>query len=171
MNQPNSTPRFSIRTQLAPEPGDEADQLLDTIRIGRLTEEQFARLFPSGCLQDAMCHEGTDAEGTAQVYFADHVIESALEPDKDGSRPSHQVLFAMALMKREERLAPPMAELRARARALDINRMRPLALQYLLMTADGGWPAEDFICEDIALAAHHAGVVSADLLGPPSKTR
>lgn len=165
----NKPRRFSIRTELTPEDPEKAARHLSTIRLGSVTPEQFKELFPSGCLQDAMCHEGTDAEGRPHVYFADDVLEAELRQPATGRTqpgPSHQALFALALLRLEQTQEPEMAELRSRAAAKPLDQIPPLALQYLLHTADGGWAPEVYICEDMARLAFKDGVRAADLLAP-----
>ena len=142
MNDASQSRRFAIRTELPPEDTEEAERYLSTIRLGNVTPDQFSRLFPAGCLQDAMCHEGTDAEGRSHVYFAAEVLEAELPPAAKGrmpTGPSHQVLFALALLRLEQAEEPDIADLRSRAAAKRLEEIPPIALQYLLTTADGGW--------------------------------
>lgn len=169
MNEASQPRRFAIRTELTPEDPEEAERHLSTIRLGSVTPEQFSRLFPTGCFQDAMCHEGTDSEGRPHVYFADDVLEAELPQPAEGHAemgPSHQVLFALALMRLEGVPKTPMPQARRHAAAKRLAEIPPLALQYLFNTADGGWTPEKYICEDVAKLAFKNGVRAEDLLAP-----
>ena len=169
MNDDNQPRRFAIRIELTPEDPAEAERCLFTIRLGSVTPEQFSRLFPSGCLQDAMCHEGTDAGGRPHVYFAADVLEADLpQPTGEDAQPgpSHQVLFAMALLRLENSPEPPMPQARSRAAAKRIDEIPPLALQYLLNTADGGWTPLKYIYDEVASMAFGHGVRADHLLAP-----
>ena len=172
MDSPQTEKRYQVRTELTPEDKELANSRLSTIRLGSVTPEEFRRIFPSGCLQDAMCHEGTDAEGRSHVYFADDVLECELPRQSDGSPgklPSHQSLMALALLRLEKAEEPDMDELRRRAAAKPLNQIPPLALQHLLVASDGGWGPEQYICDDIARLASQDGVRSSDLLAPPER--
>ena len=162
--------RYKIRTELTPEDEQLAESRLATIRLGSVTPEEFRQIFPSGCLQDAMCHEGTDADGRPHVYFAADVLESELPRQTGGAAnmgSSHQVLLALALLRLEKVREPDTAELRRRAANKPLNEITPLALQHLLVASDGGWGPEQYICDDIARLASQDGIRSSDLLAPP----
>ena len=157
-------PRYSVRTDLKPADQDRAAAHLATTHHGTVSETTFRELFPQGCFQDALCHEGTNPDGRAHTYYADDVLESERDP-KTG--PSHQAIFAAVLLRLEDQPALSTDELRARARAKSVADIPAMALSFLLTTVDGGWEPTEYICNDIAAIAHRGGVRSTDLLAPP----
>ena len=159
--------KYSVRTELRPQDPARAAEMLDIIHQGRITADDFTGLFPGASLQDAICHHGTNADGRSHYYFADDVMECELEdaPGTD-SEPSHQSLFIEALLSLEKKPQMPMPVIRDRARRVKLNKISPLAIEYLLLTADGGWDPDRMICRDIANAAHGAGIRAEDLMAP-----
>ena len=165
MNERQAHPRYSIRTNLKPQDPVKAADRLETTLSGEITEAEFSILFPHGCLQDAMCHNGTNIDGRPHVYFADDVLESELDPSPDSSM-SHQSMFIKSLMALEGTPEMPTEELRSRARSMTMDKISPSALRYLFLTADSGYEPEYFICEQIARAAHDQGIRSKDFMAP-----
>ena len=148
--------RYQFATELSPLPGRELPpHALETTRRGMMTPEEFEDTFGHPGLVDAMCLDTNDANGFQLTLFVNHL-------SVDENDDSHQAFFAQALLRLEGRDIPDHHALTGFLKHQ--GELTPEAASMLLLTADGGYSAQEANMDHMAKTAQERGITTSDYL-------
>ena len=148
--------RYQFVTQLQPLPEKAPSmQALETTHRGMMTPEEFEDTFGHPDLVDAMCLDTTDANGFQLTLFVNHL-------SVDENDDSHQAFFAQALLRLEGRDIPDHHALTGFLKHQ--GELTPEAASTLLLTADGGYSAQEANMDHMAKTAQERGITASDYL-------